>query len=236
MAAPWLSRPTVARAIVDLALRLHNWSYRTAGLFSRHLEPDRLHPKHRLTGYHRWFADRLQADWRVLDIGCGHGALAHDLRESCAAVVGVDISPRNIETARSRYAREGVLYRCADATRESFREHFDAIILSNVLEHIEDRVGFLTSVYAQQDQAEPPVLLLRVPEFTRDWITPYKKERGIEWRLDSTHFTEYSEESLLEELRLAGLAAETLQARYGELFAVVRRVRQPRPGDGRTHA
>lgn len=39
----------------------------------------------------------------------------------------------------------------------------------------------------------------------RDWITLYKKELGVEWRLDPTHCTEYTLESLKEELQKAGL-------------------------------
>ena len=34
----------------------------------------------------------------------------------------------------------------------------------------------------------------------RDWITLYKKELGIEWRLDKTHYIEYTLESFKEEL------------------------------------
>jgi cytidyltransferase-like protein len=35
-------------------------------------------------------------------------------------------------------------------------------------------------------------LLIRVPMIDRDWITVYKRELGIEYRLDNTHFIEYT--------------------------------------------
>jgi len=35
----------------------------------------------------------------------------------------------------------------------------------------------------------------------RQWIILYKKEVGVEWQLDSFHFTEYTLESLKEELQ-----------------------------------
>lgn len=218
-----LARPFLARRIVKTALHLHNWSYRLAGRYSQCLEPDGLHPKHRLMKYHEWFMARLQPDWQVLDIGCGNGALAYDLKECCAAVVGIDINPKNVELAQSRFAREGISYFCGDATKWEFTEKFDAIVLSNVLEHIEDRVGFLRAIFAYQNPASPPVLLLRVPMLTRDWITPYKREQGVEWRLDPTHFTEYTLTSLLAELQDAGLEVESYNIQFGEFYGVIKR-------------
>ncbi len=40
----------------------------------------KMHPKHRLMNYHDFFVRRIQAGARVLDIGCGIGALAHSIR------------------------------------------------------------------------------------------------------------------------------------------------------------
>jgi len=218
-----LSKPCLARRIVRLALSLHNASYGLAGRYSQYLEADQLHPKHRLMQYHEWFKKRVKPHWRVLDIGCGNGALAGDLKECCAAVVGIDINPQNIEVAKSRFAPEGVVYRCVDATQWEFEEKFDAIVLSNVLEHIADRVLFLQAIYAHQSLSEPPVLLLRVPLITRDWITLYKKEMGVEWRLDPTHFIEYTLDELHEELRRANLRIESYEIQFGEFYGVIRR-------------
>jgi SAM-dependent methyltransferase len=218
-----LSRPFLAGGIVKMALQLHNWSYRLAGQYSQSLEPDGLHPKHRLMRYHEWFKAQVKPHWWVLDIGCGNGALAYDLKECCAAIVGIDINPRNIDIAQSRFSRKGITYLCGDATKWKFTEKFDAIVLSNVLEHIEDRVEFLQAIYARQDPANSPVLLLRVPMLTRDWITLYKREQGIEWRLDPTHFTEYTLQSLLAELQKSGLEVESYEIQFGEFYGIIRR-------------
>jgi hypothetical protein len=63
--------------------------------------------------------------------------------------------------------------------------------------------------------------LIRVPLIDRDWITLYKQELGLEYRLDPTHFTEYTEDQLIEELNSAGLSIRSSRIRYGELYAVV---------------
>ena len=56
----------------------------------------------------------------------------------------------------------------------------------------------------------------------RDWITLYKKELGVEWRLDKTHYIEYTLESFKEELKKAGLNLEKYSIQFGEIWAVVR--------------
>lgn len=210
----------VARPLVKALLRLNHWSAAQAGSLSCLLEPDGLHPKHRITRYHDWFMERLRPEWRVLDIGCGNGAMARDLRQVCAEVVGVDLNPRNIEIARARYAAPGIDYLCADALKYPFEAGFAAATLSNVLEHIEDRAGFLIDL--RRRLGPNCLLLVRVPLLTRDWLTPYKRELGLEWRLDSTHWTEYEPQQLRQELALAGYGIESLETRFGELFALAR--------------
>jgi 2-polyprenyl-3-methyl-5-hydroxy-6-metoxy-1,4-benzoquinol methylase len=218
-----LKRPPVARNIVFWSLRLHNLSYRLVGNFSQYMEKDGLHPKHRLMQYHQWFMNHLQSNWHVLDIGCGNGALSYDLKEHCAAVVGIDINNENIKQANSQYGREGVTYLCADATRYVFKGHFDAIILSNVLEHIKERISFLKAITKYLKPNNESSILLRVPLYTRDWITLYKKELGIEWRLDKTHFIEYTFEQIEEEMRLAGLHIEYFEIKFGEFYGVIKK-------------
>jgi SAM-dependent methyltransferase len=217
----FLRYPFVARRVVPMVLKLHNLSYNLTGMLCSSLEPDGIHPKHRLMRYHDWFQERLSSNWHGLDVGCGNGALAYDLKSACRSVVAIDINPDNISRAKKQFSKEGITYICGDATTYHFNRTFDAIVLSNVLEHIEYRVEFLKQLIANQDQAVTPVLLIRVPMVTRDWITLYKKEIGVEWRLDHTHFIEYSEESFFEELTRAGLKIREHQIRFGELYAVV---------------
>ena len=40
-----------------------------------------LHPKHRILGYHDFFVARIRPGQRVIDLGCGVGALAASIAE-----------------------------------------------------------------------------------------------------------------------------------------------------------
>lgn len=216
-----LKRPSVAGLVVPLALKIHNVSYQLAGLLSSQLEADGLHPKHRLMKYHDWFVARLKKDWNVLDIGCGNGALAYGLQSFCKSVFAIDINPSNIKQAKIKFSRQGVNYVCGDAATYEFTGRFDAIVLSNVLEHIEHRVEFLRRIFANQSLENPPVLLLRVPMITRDWISMYKKEMGVEWRLDKTHYVEYTLQQIQDEIKEAGMKITEYEVQFGEFYGVI---------------
>lgn len=60
--------------------------------------------------------------------------------------------------------------------------------------------------------------------FNRDWITLYKKELGIEWRLDKTHYVEYTMETFQDEMKNAGLKIESHEIKFGEIYALCRKI------------
>jgi SAM-dependent methyltransferase len=186
---------------------------------------DGLHPKHRLMRYHDFFVDRIRKHERVLDLGCGVGALAISIAmRSGADVTGLDLSDRNLAEAKARADLAGVALRttfeCGDITSHRVSGRFDTIVLSNVLEHLRDRAALLQRWLAWY---APTRFLIRVPAFDRDWRVAYKKELGIEWRLDPTHETEYSRAQLDAELSEGGLYVTECLTRWGEYWCEARR-------------
>ena len=76
----------------------------------------------------------------LLDVGCGNGEAMEYLQRVGWGVEGIDLDPVAIELARSRglHAHVGSL-----GTQRFSAEHFDAITLSHVLEHVPDPISFL---------------------------------------------------------------------------------------------
>lgn len=181
-----------------------------------------LHTRHRHTCYHDFFAERITPDETVLDIGCGNGAVACDIAvRTGARVTGIDLSAENIRQARQRACPAGMTFLHGDVLRELPGDHYDVVILSNVLEHLEERSAFLKRV---QHAATPERFMVRVPLFERDWRVPLKKELGVEWRLDPTHCTEYTLESFRQEVEAAELDVVHLEVRWGEIWCELRAV------------
>lgn len=203
------------RPIIAGLVRLHNFSYHMISFFASHTGR---HPKHAILNYHQFFLDNIQATDRVLDVGCGKGEVARSVAGKAQRAVGIDIVPKSIALAQQPGALANLSFVVGDATSHAFSEAFDVIILSNVLEHIKDRVTFLKKL-----RAVAPTILIRAPMLTRDWMAVYKKQEGFEYRLDDTHYIEYDMPTFMAEMQAAELTVSHYHINFGELYVVARR-------------
>jgi 2-polyprenyl-3-methyl-5-hydroxy-6-metoxy-1,4-benzoquinol methylase len=203
------------RFILKLLMRLHNFCYSNISWLAPIAEGG-IHPKHRLTNYHQFFIDNISNGDTVLDIGCGNGFLTSDIAKKAGNVTAIDMSERNIEIARRDFSRDNIDYICGDVTEFNFEKGYNVITLSNLLEHIANRQDFLARIRGLADK-----FLIRAPMVNRDWLTYYKRESGIEYRLDPTHKIEYTLESFAQELAEAGMKIEKASLQFGEIWAVV---------------
>jgi len=183
-----------------------------------------VHPKHRLMRYKEWFLENIEIDEVVLDVGCNTGMMPEVMSEKAAFVYGIEIEPKLLAEARSSRERDNIEFICADATTYDYSRcrPISCVTLSNVLEHIEHRVDFLKKLVGQvawQDEANKR-LLIRVPMIDRDWITLYKADLDLEYRLDPTHYTEYTFADFERELGQAGVGVASHHIRFGEIYAV----------------
>ena len=85
-----------------------------------------------------------QPEERVLDLGCGDGALTERLQQAGAVVVGVDSSPTMVEAALAR----GVDARFMSGDKLVFRNAFDAVFSNAALHWMRDQQAVLSGVHA----------------------------------------------------------------------------------------
>jgi SAM-dependent methyltransferase len=182
---------------------------------------DGVHVKHRLMNYHDFFVERIERGERVLDVGCGYGAVAYSIADRAGAIVlGIDSDRENIAEARRRFQHPSLTFIEGTAPADVPSAPLDVVVASNVLEHIENRIGFLSTIQAK---TAVPRWLIRVPMADRDWRVPLRKELGLFAFSDRTHFTEYTRASFEAEMRDAGFAVRHLQINWGEIWAEVGR-------------
>lgn len=86
---------------------------------------------------------------RLLDIGCGGGLLCEPMARLGFAVTGVDASERNIGTASTHAAEQGLSIDYRASTAENLlaagEPGFDVILNMEVIEHVADPGDFLRS-------------------------------------------------------------------------------------------
>ncbi len=176
------------------------------------------HPKHRLTRYHDFFIDRVAENARVLDIGCGYGAVARSIARArpAAKVLGVDLDAPRLNQARAANNPPNLSFIEADVCRNLPDGGFDVVVISNVLEHIDDRVPFLRTLLVT---AQPSCVLVRVPLFERDWQMPLRQELQVGYFSDPDHKIEHRLDQFQREIAEAGLKIVELSTLWGEIWA-----------------
>ncbi len=79
---------------------------------------------------------------RVLDLGCGDGALTEKLVQAGCEVVGVDASPEMVKAAKTR----GINAYVMDARELTFTQEFDAVFSNAVLHWVKEPEPAVTGI------------------------------------------------------------------------------------------
>jgi SAM-dependent methyltransferase len=142
------------------------------------------------------------ASGRVLDVGCGRGALAAGLRQIGAeTLVGIDHDPR--ATALAVGYDQVMTSRIEDVDWEALG-HFDLVVAADVLEHLKDPWAVLRQLRRSGDRlaiSVPNIGHFRViANLTRGRFT-YDPGGGV---MDQTHLRWFTRNSLRDALRQSG--------------------------------
>lgn len=135
----------------------------------------------------------------VVDVGCGTGANIASLADvySC---IGIDTSEVAIRFARQRFESVRFIHGLAPLDLSEEAERMDAVLMMDVLEHVEDDSALL----AKQVNALKPggVLLLTVPADMRLW-SEHDVSFGHHRRYDLEGFRSVWNDLGIEELMLS---------------------------------
>ncbi len=90
--------------------------------------------------------ESLNTNSSILEVGCGAGHVATAVARSGFRVRAADIREDSIRQARLRYSKEDIQFDCLDATLLDVAS-YDAIILTEVLEHVSTYRPFFLSLF-----------------------------------------------------------------------------------------
>lgn len=146
---------------------------------------------------------------RVLDIGCGCGSTAAHVKKRYPDVhfTGVEPNDRAAELARESLDTvfNGIF---EDWVAKAANESFDAVVLSDVIEHVVDPVGFMRKLVEYPGVANA-TFLVSVPNCAV-WYNRIRTALGkfdYTWSglYDRTHLRFYTKRSVRDVLRYTGL-------------------------------
>ena len=178
------------------------------------------HPKHKLTHYHQFFINNIFDGENVIDIGCGYGSVSRSiaLAKPNSKVLGIDNDKTRLHQALESKNPSNLQFIYGDAIKYPFKENWDVVLLSNVLEHIESRVEFLSSLLNSNIKAKR--FLIRVPCHERDWQVPLRDSFGVNYFTDSDHKIEHTVSEFRSEINKAKLEIAEIITNWAEIWAV----------------
>ncbi len=168
-----------------------------------------------LEGSVRYLSSKMKGRERVLDLGCGHGDISYLLAQAGHEVVGIDHASEHIASAVKNYQHEGLSFECRDAAEylRANKIKFDALVLSHVLEHLDDPIGFIRTFSGFFRH-----IFIEVPDFDCSYLNGYRLNAGAKLVFsDSDHVIEFDRDELLRTVKEAGLVVEDQEFRYGVL-------------------
>lgn len=171
----------------------------------------------RLETYRRWLPKirRFRQTGRILEIGCGPGLFLHAAKEADWTAIGLDISTVEVQYARETLGVDARVQQI-DEIQEP-EESFDGVVFWDVLEHLNDPVGVLTS--AARLVRSDGFLLCRVPNAEIFDVNARNPVDGFMLRLylsrifpllPEQHLFHFSPATLGMALATAGWYSETL--------------------------
>ncbi len=161
----------------------------------------------------KFLSDVIKPDDSVLDLGCGYGAISHAISLVARNVVGVDYNLDSILKARKQYQRDNLKFIHDDALHylNQSGEKFNVLILTHVLEHLDNPKQFLAT-YANHFN----YIFIEVPDFDRTFLNHFRQDlSNTQIYTDADHVSEFDRDELKALLTDVNLIVVSAEYRYG---------------------
>lgn len=150
---------------------------------------------------------------KVLDLGCKFGEISNKIAEFAHKVVGVDVNANNIVVAKSRYNKSNLKFVHADAFEflQHSQDKFDVIILSHILEHVDEPISFLKQCALHSSR-----VFIEVPDYDKSYLNHYRTKMNNPLQYtDADHVWEFDRDELHQIVENSGWKVVESEYRFG---------------------
>lgn len=166
------------------------------------------------TNNQAFILDFIKTDSTVLDLGCGLGFVSFYIAEKAKRVVGIDKNETDIAKARHLFKKDNLEYCCGDALKylQNTGETFDILLLSHILEHIEED----TESFLKKHSKFFKYLFIELPDFDKTLNNIYRKDLNMPLIYsDADHVVEFDRAELTGLLKNCNLKIVQAEYRFG---------------------
>lgn len=150
----------------------------------------------------------------VLDIGCKYGELSSEIAKKAKSLTAVDYDVKAIEVAKKNYSKiKNLRFLNIDAfdLLKNENTRYDKMILSHLLEHIDQPKEFLEKCLMYSD-----ALYIEVPDFDKSYNNHYRQKLNLDLIYsDADHVSEFDREELFALLNSLDLKIIDCQFIFG---------------------
>lgn len=156
---------------------------------------------------------RVKPADRVLDLGCKYGEISGLVAGKAQQVIAVDHDASALDIARKNHSAQNLEFIHADAFEVLARQSgpMDLVILSHILEHLEDPAGMLTRLKDHVTHC-----YIELPDLDASYLNHYRQLADAKLQYtDNDHIWEFDRDSLREVIEGAGWRILESEYRYG---------------------
>lgn len=161
----------------------------------------------------KFILEELSEKDTVLDLGCKYGDISFILSEKVEKVIGIDHDKAAIQIAKEKYKKANLEFYHREALeflKEQLRS-FDVLILSHILEHLDEPKEFL-----QQFKNYFKRIYIEVPDFDKNYLNHFRKDFNVKLiYTDNDHIWEFDRADLKSLVEEVGLEIYKSEYRFG---------------------
>lgn len=155
----------------------------------------------------------LSSGHRVLDLGCGEGTLSNQIAAQVSEIIAIDHNAGLTASASARFKAPNLKFETGDAAKflSENSKPFDVLILSHVLEHLDNPEAFLRE-HAKHFSS----IYIEVPDLERTPLNEYRQKlKSSLSYADTDHIWEFDRDDMIRLLGDCGLRIADSEYRFG---------------------